>query len=53
MLFEVLGIFVPSSLEEKPNDYINFEHYMENINAKKNDYKKRIVKNFVSFYIVM
>ncbi|KMQ86790.1 snurportin-1-like protein [Lasius niger] len=52
MLSEVLGIFVPSSLDEKPNDYINFEHYMENINAKKNDYKKRIVKNFMEIEYV-
>ncbi|XP_071642215.1 snurportin-1-like [Temnothorax longispinosus] len=36
MLPEVLGIFVPSPLDEKPDDYINFEHHMQKIKAKKN-----------------
>lgn len=35
MLPEVLGIFVPSPLDEKPDDYINFEHFMQTINTKK------------------
>ncbi|XP_029156403.1 snurportin-1 [Nylanderia fulva] len=46
MLPEVFGIFVPSPLDEKPNDYINFEHFMQTVNAKKNN-KKRIVNNFM------
>lgn len=52
MLPEALGIFVPSSLDKKPDGYINFEHHIQNVNAKKNSYKKRIVTNFVSFYII-
>lgn len=55
MLPEVLGIFVPSSFDEKPDNYINFEHYMQQNKKraieKKN--KKRNTKNLVSFYIVM
>ncbi|XP_029667445.1 snurportin-1 [Formica exsecta] len=52
MLSEVLGIFAPSPLDEKPDDYLNFEHYMENINAKKSNNKKRIVKNFMEIEYV-
>ncbi|KYN08889.1 PREDICTED: snurportin-1 [Trachymyrmex cornetzi] len=35
MLSEVLGISVPS-FDEKPNDYINFEHHIQKIKTKKN-----------------
>ncbi|XP_018303853.1 snurportin-1 isoform X2 [Mycetomoellerius zeteki] len=36
MLPEVLGISVISPFDEKPNDYINFEHHIQKIKAKKN-----------------
>lgn len=46
MLSEVLGIAVPSSwLDEKPNDYINFEHHVQKVKRKKNQYTTNIVTN--------
>lgn len=51
MLPEALGIFVPSPFDEKPDNYISFEHYMQKQNRRKN--KKRNTKNLVSFYIVI
>jgi len=35
MLSEVLGISVPSSLDEKPNDYTSFEHHVQKVKTKK------------------
>ncbi|GAB1864383.1 Snurportin-1 [Camponotus japonicus] len=44
MLPEVLGIFVPSPFDEKPDNYINFEHYMQQ-NKKRTIEKKNKKKN--------
>jgi len=35
MLSEVLGISVPSSFDEKPNDYTSFEHHVQKVKTKK------------------
>ena len=35
MLSEVLGISIPS-FDEKPDDYINFEHHIQKVKGKKN-----------------
>lgn len=35
MLSEVLGIFVPALLNEKPDGYIDFKYYILNSRAKK------------------
>ncbi|XP_072752520.1 snurportin-1 [Anoplolepis gracilipes] len=51
MLSEVLGIFVPSPFDEKPDDYINFEHYIHK-NTKSSSNKKQIVKNFMEIEYV-
>lgn len=45
MLPEALGIFVPSPFDEKPDNYISFEHYMQKQNRRKN--KKRNTKNLM------
>ncbi|XP_012527703.1 snurportin-1 [Monomorium pharaonis] len=46
MLSEVLGISVPAPLDEKPDDYISFEHHVQKhkIKTKKND-KTEFVTN--------
>lgn len=54
MLPEVLGIFVPSPLDKKPDDYINFEHHVQKVKTKRNRKETtKIVTNAVSFYIVV
>lgn len=35
MLSEVLGISAPSLFNEKPDDYIDFQHHLQKIEAKK------------------
>lgn len=52
MLSEVLGIPVPSPFDEKPDDYINFEHHIQKIKIKKNQDTTKIVTNSVSFHII-
>lgn len=52
MLPEVLGISVPSPLDEKPENYISFEDYMQNIKTKKTQYTNKVVANSVSFYYI-
>lgn len=44
MLPEVLGIFVPSPLDEKPDNYVNFEHYMQQYKEKREQKKKEYIK---------
>ncbi|XP_018396786.1 PREDICTED: snurportin-1 [Cyphomyrmex costatus] len=36
MLSEVLGISVPSPFDEKPDNYISFEHHVQRVKFKKN-----------------
>jgi len=52
MLSEVLGISVPSSLDERPNDYISFEHHVQKIKTKKNRDTKTDT-NPVSFRVLI
>ncbi|KAL0103479.1 hypothetical protein PUN28_017615 [Cardiocondyla obscurior] len=47
MLPEVLGVFVPSPLDKKPNDYINFEHHVEKIKTKKKCDKIKSASNLM------
>jgi len=52
MLPEILGIWVPSPLDEKPEDYINFEHHVNSV-MEKNKNSKRVIENFVSFSLII
>lgn len=49
MLPEVLGVSVPPPLDERPDDYVNFEHYI-NSTTKSGRSSKKVVENFVSFF---
>lgn len=51
MLSEVLGISVPSPLDEKPDNYVNFEAHTQNVKTKKDT--KKIVIDSVSFCITI
>lgn len=51
MLPEVLGTSIPSPLDEKPDDYISFEHHIEKVKAKKSQ-DTEVVTDSVSFYMV-
>jgi len=53
MLPEILGICVPSPLDEKPEDYINFEHHVNSVMEKNNKNSKRVIENFVSFSLII
>jgi len=46
-------MWVPSPLDEKPDDYVNFEHHVNSVMQKKKKQSKRIVENFVSFSLII
>lgn len=46
MLPEVLGVSVPPPLDERPDDYVNFEHYI-NSTTKSGRSSKKVVENFM------
>lgn len=52
MLPEKLGIYVPPPLDERPHDYVNFEHFIEQ-NKTKKDQNKKIVFTDVSLYVLI
>jgi len=51
MLPEILGIWVPSPLDEKPDDYVDFQHYI-NRTMKKKKCSNTVDTNFVSFSVI-
>jgi len=53
MLSEVLGISVPPSLDEKPNDYTSFEHHVQKVKTKKKSRDTKTDTNTVSFLIML
>lgn len=53
MLSEVLGISVPSPLDEKPDSYVSFEDHTQNVKTKKDQDTKKIVTDSVSFCIAI
>ncbi|XP_011875515.1 PREDICTED: snurportin-1 [Vollenhovia emeryi] len=52
MLPEVLGIYVPSPLDEKPDDYINFDHHILKVNSKKNRNPTKSVTNSMEIEVI-
>ncbi|EFN87963.1 Snurportin-1 [Harpegnathos saltator] len=51
MLPEVLGIFVPSPYDEKPDGYIDYKHYICQYTQNQN--KKKLLQNYVSFKTII
>lgn len=52
MLPEKLGISVSPPLDERPNSYINFQHFMEQINIKKAQNREIIFKDVNSYTVI-
>lgn len=51
MLSEVLGIFVPSPHDEKPDGYIDYKHYI--CEVTQNKCKKKFFQDYVSFKTIV
>lgn len=53
MLPEVLGIFISSPLDKKPDDYVNFEHHIQKRKENKKNRRTKVATDSVSFYIAI